>query len=97
MLRLYKYVLSAGFITSSILGSWPAAALETTIKLESRVTGNQEQPAVLYIVPWKSPGSVEGLKQSLSSKVSRVFQHVERAELQREINYRQSLKVSVEE
>jgi len=90
-------VMKAEIVCIALLISLPAVALETTIKLESRVTGNQEQPTVLYIVPWKSPESVEGLKQALSSKVARVFQHVERAELEREIKYRQSLDVVVEQ
>ena len=97
MRRIYMKVLKAGMACIALLISLPAWSLETTIKLESRVTGNQEQPTVLYIVPWKSPESVGGLKQPLSSKISRVFRHIERAELQREIKYRKSIGVVAEQ
>lgn len=95
--KLNGVVLQVLLLVSLFLSSLSVASLEPTIKLESRVTGNQEQPTVLYIVPWKSPRSIEYLKQPLSSKVTRVFQHVERSELQREINYRKRFNKTSDE
>lgn len=77
-----------------LLASVGALAADATISIGSRVTGNQEQPKVLYIVPWQSPGSADSLKQPLSSQVNTVFAHVERAELVRELKYIETVKAS---
>ncbi len=70
----------------------PAYAQDTTVNLQSTVTGNQEQPKVLYIVPWKAPSGPDSLYQSPKSQLVDVFAHVERTELKREIQYRKQLQ-----
>lgn len=56
------------------------------IVLSDTVTGNQEQPKVLYIVPWQGAGDDTMLKQELITRLqSDVFAPVERAEHQREL------------
>ena len=82
-------------ICLSVLVVGSTHAQQADIKLESRITGNQEQPQVLYIVPWKSPGSAGDLYVPLQSQLNTVFDHVERAELVREMHYRQQLQVPV--
>ncbi len=69
-----------------------AYAQEATVTLESTVIGNQEQPSVLYIVPWKSPGSSADLYRPVASQLSAIFDHVERAELRRQIHYLNEIK-----
>ena len=60
------------------------------INIDETVTGNQEQPKVLYIVPWKTAADNEDFEQSLAQKTTgKVFRHIEREELQRELNYLQ--------
>ena len=54
-----------------------------TINLQTTVTGNQEQPRVLYILPWQSPESPELGIEMLNSQQDAVFGHLEREELQR--------------
>ena len=56
-----------------------------TINLQTTITGNQEQPQVLYILPWQSPLSPEMDLELLSSKQTGVFGHIEREELQRSL------------
>ena len=34
-------------------------AEEANVTLQSTVSGNQEQPRVMYIVPWQQPGAAE--------------------------------------
>lgn len=68
----------------------PAAAekkviRETNINLQTTVTGNQEQPRVMYILPWQSPLSPDLEMEMLSSQEDAVFGHVEREELTREL------------
>jgi len=58
---------------------------EATINLQTTVTGNQEQPRVMYILPWQSPASPELEMEMLSSQEDAVFGHVERDEMQRHL------------
>lgn len=56
-----------------------------TINLRTTVTGSQEQPRVLYIMPWQSPSAPELEIEMLSSQQDAVFGHVEREEMLREL------------
>lgn len=38
-----------------LLAAYQASATEEVLHLDSAIIGNQEQPKVLYIVPWQSP------------------------------------------
>ncbi|BFM09602.1 hypothetical protein [Halioxenophilus aromaticivorans] len=61
------------------------------INIDETVTGNQEQPKVLYIVPWKTAAEGFDFEQSLSQQTtSGVFQHLERDELKRQLDYLQA-------
>ncbi len=58
---------------------------DATINLQTTVTGNQEQPRVLYILPWQSPAPENVDFESFSNDQRVVFGHVEREELRREL------------
>lgn len=58
---------------------------EANINLRTTVTGNQEQPRVMYILPWQSPLSPELEMEMLGSEADAVFGHVERDELARQL------------
>ncbi|UZJ43493.1 hypothetical protein OOT55_12610 [Marinimicrobium sp. C6131] len=58
------------------------------IELESRVTGNREQPQVFHVVPWQTPESPEPGYDPLERQLESVFGHVERDELQRSLRQR---------
>lgn len=58
---------------------------EASINLRTTVTGNQEQPRVMYILPWQSPLSPELEMEMLGSEADSVFGHLERDELQRNL------------
>jgi len=64
---------------------------EDVVNLGATITGNQEQPTVLYIVPWKQTSDDTILNQGLESRLSDVFDHVERSEHMREVEYFDSL------
>lgn len=71
-----------------LFSAFALAQGEGVISINERVTGNQEQPKVIYIVPWQSaegPLGVEGPVQSLLGE--EVFGHVEKAEHAREVRY----------
>jgi len=58
---------------------------DATITLQTTITGNQEQPRVLYILPWQSPTATNVDFESLDNEQKAVFGHVEREELRREL------------
>lgn len=60
---------------------------EAKVVLSSTVTGNQEQPKVLYIVPWQQAQSPELIYQPLQSLVDGVFEEIDRQEFLRELRY----------
>ncbi len=58
---------------------------DATISLQTTITGNQEQPKVLYILPWQSPQTADVDFEPLENQQKAVFNHVERDELRREL------------
>ncbi len=59
------------------------------IELESRVTGNREQPQVFHVVPWQTPESPTPDYDPLERQLDEVFGHLERDELQRALRQRE--------
>lgn len=84
------------FIKFLFLLSWLTSAFalaekkqeEANVVLHSTITGNQEQPKVLYIVPWQPPGGADQLMQPVQPLLDDVFAPIDRAEFQRELKYR---------
>ncbi|TQV82502.1 hypothetical protein FKG94_07120 [Exilibacterium tricleocarpae] len=74
-------------LCATLLCIGAAQAQEAVINMESTIKGNQEQPTVLYIVPWKPPEGSEALYQSVDSQLQAVFSHVERTEFRRQLQY----------
>ena len=66
-------------------------AQEARVVLRSTVTGNQEQPKVLYIVPWQQADSPELIYQPLQTLVDGVFEEVNRQEFVRELKYKEKI------
>ncbi len=80
-----------------VLLSFTAIAQGQTIKLESTISGNQEQPQVLYMVPWKEPDSARLKFDALNRPFHNVFEHIERDELKRQLQSHQLTINSAEE
>ena len=82
-----KTILS--IFTASLLFAANAALAQEedgeVITLESTIIGSQEQPKVLYIIPWKQANSLEKIESTLPNAINHSFQHQEYSELQREI------------
>jgi hypothetical protein len=75
-----------------LIGSPAFAQNEGVVVLSDTVTGNQEQPKVLYIVPWQPAEDTTILTQPLTTKLHRdVFAHIERPEHVRELQYLEQL------
>lgn len=82
--------LLAGF--SVLLSSQSLWAQEAEVNLSSTIIGNQEQPKVLYIVPWQSVNDSELENQTIRSQMDIIFGHIEKVELQRELSYTRHLE-----
>ena len=64
---------------------------ETSVTLHSTITGNQEQPRVMYIVPWDQPGG-SGIEPTFQRNITReLFAPIDREEYRRRMTYRQTI------
>ncbi len=73
---------------------------ETTVNLGTTIQGNEEQPKVLYIVPWASasgPGELDPLGRQGNNVFRRVFVPVERIELRRQMHYLKQQQIETSE
>lgn len=59
------------------------------LTIESTITGSQEQPKVLYIVPWKPPEGPGDLYQPILGNVieEQVLQPIDRDTFRRQVDY----------
>ncbi len=68
---------------------------EQVRELGATITGNKEQPKVLYIVPWKSAYENAAVPyQPVTGQIDTLFAHTERGEHLRHLQYLQLLKQS---
>ncbi|WP_246434561.1 hypothetical protein [Teredinibacter haidensis] len=79
-------------VLSSIMSALVSAQDEDVVELSATVTGNQEQPKVIYIVPWKPATDDSILYQPLNSKTDNIFGHVEPSEHKRELIFIRELE-----
>ena len=83
---------TALLILGMVLSSTALAKEEAVVVLRSTVKGNQEQPKVMYIVPWQQPDGPQSLYRPVESLVDDVFRPLEREEFIRELRYRAMLQ-----
>jgi hypothetical protein len=74
-----------------VLYSGVSLSQEAMVVLRSTVKGNQEQPRVMYIVPWHRPGDSSLEYQPMDNLVNDLFTPVDRDEFTRELEYRDML------
>jgi len=79
------------FIIGLIVSISSVSAQNKTIELESTFKGNQEQPKVLYIVPWQKIAAPEAFYQPLESLVDESFELLDRDEFRRVIKFKRQL------
>lgn len=90
-MRFVMTLLIVMFTVASTMAAPPEKkSNEATVTLHSTITGNQEQPKVLYIVPWQPPGGADRLMQPAKPVLDDVFAPVDRAEFNRELKFRES-------
>ena len=80
-----KRLMQAALLSVLMVSAMTLAQSES--RLESIITGNQEQPQVLYLVPWQTPDSPTLKYDVINNQAHVVFEHIERSELLRELKY----------
>lgn len=68
-----------------------AGAQEASVTLQSTVSGDQEQPRVMYIVPWQQPGAAAYDYELENTIADELFAPVDRDEFVRGLVYRHRL------
>ena len=71
-----------------LLVSLPTFAQQPVVTLRSTVTGNQEQPRVMTILPWQPPIAGEFEYAPSRSLAEDLFRPIDREEFIRELDYR---------
>jgi hypothetical protein len=67
----------------------PLAMAEDVVTFESTITGSQEQPKVIYIVPWQPPQAPAAATQPIGNLVMQdLLQPIDRDTFLRQVQYR---------
>ena len=80
----FKLALAAAALANS--------ADRHVVEMGTQVTGNQEQPRVLYIVPWQAPDGPDALYQDISSRIDNLLEPLDRDSFRRELDLRQQFE-----
>ena len=91
-MRHIRFVLQVAAL-SSLFGVGLVRAEQEIITIEgTRITGNQESPTILYVVPWQPP-EIEVLEASASIKqLDPSITPLERSEFVRLLGYHEHFK-----
>ncbi len=94
MSKRIRQSMSAALFMSLGFVNTVGVAQEAVVTLRSTVTGNQEQPRVMYIVPWQPPGEV-AFEYSLASEIAdELFAPLDREEFVRGMKYQAMIESS---
>ena len=74
-------------ILLSLLASILVQAEEAVVTLRSTVTGSQEQPKVMYLLPWQRPADAEFEYRMQGSFADELFVPLDRDEFVRGLEY----------
>jgi hypothetical protein len=83
------------WLTVALLLSSPGLlAQEAVVTLRSTVSGNQEQPRVMYILPWQQPGEAEFDYRLRGGIADELFVPVDRDEFVRGLEYQAMIEAA---
>ena len=74
-----------------LFSSGAVLAQKPMVTLRATVTGNQEQPRVMYILPWQPPEGREYEYTPTQALADDLFRRLDRGEFVRELEYREAL------
>ena len=77
--------------------AWTTAVVgqDNEVTIQSTVTGNQEQPNVLTIVPWKQADDFQVIEQGYDEQFDRIFPHLEPTEFERRRYFSEDLQEEI--
>ena len=81
-----------GLMIALLISTNAAGQDSEVITLESTITGNQEQPNVLTIVPWKQADDFQVIEQGYDEQFNRIFPHLEPTEFERRRYFAEDLE-----
>lgn len=93
-----RATLSTGIFVSLLAAASAAAPRTATaqpqasVTLSSTVSGNREQPRVMYIVPWQQPQAAQFDYELDNTIAEELFTPVDRDEFVRELTFRHALE-----
>ena len=91
----YCRILAAAFAMVAVTQNAVAEDQLDRLNLEATsVTGNQELPKVLYIVPWKESGIGDLTGKPVNSLLDEALAPLDREVFQRQVSYFEQLYVS---
>ncbi|MAT95093.1 MAG: hypothetical protein CME59_21190 [Halioglobus sp.] len=80
-------------VTTTLLSlALPLVAQEARVSLHSTVSGNREQPRVVYIVPWRQPGDAQYALELHNTIAAELFAPMDRDEFNRDLAYGDMLR-----
>ena len=82
---------------SLLLASVSAIGQESILELHSTFKGNQEQPSVLYIVPWQKVDAPPMMYQPLQRLIDESLKPIDRDEFRREAAFVRQQRMAMEQ
>jgi len=70
----------------------PGQAQDAVVTLRSTVTGSQDQPKVMYLLPWQQPGDAHFDNRVRGSFAEEMFLPIDRDEFRRGLQYQELLE-----
>ncbi|MBI3899558.1 MAG: hypothetical protein HY308_14870 [Gammaproteobacteria bacterium] len=87
-MNLLQKIIAVCFVGATSL-AWGADRLELP---GARITGSQESPRAIYIIPWQSPSPTDLVGRPTSSLLDEVLAPVDRDVFRREVEYHSQLQ-----
>jgi hypothetical protein len=95
MVQLFPRSVLFTTVFAQLLNGSVAWAQEARVTLQSTVSGNQEQPRVMYILPWQPPAGLQHEQSVEGSIAKELFVPIDRDEFVRAMKYQRMLEPQV--
>lgn len=86
-------LVMAGCLTTLAEAQQDTPSEKPSIRLQSIFTGDKEQPAVSYFMPWQGTRTPDKLQWNIENKYDSTLQPIDRDVMQRSINIYQEMNL----
>lgn len=87
------WAMAVAALAASATTAAPPPAGEPAIRLESVFTGDKEQPAVSYFIPWQGTTTPDKLQWNIENKHDSTLQPIDREVMQRSMHIYNDMKL----